>query len=359
MTRKLGTHLALVVAITIGPALACMAGDLSHLPPGAIIDLHCHVAGIGAGGSGCFISEALRHNWRWTPYLRAFGVKEADLVAQGDSLIVRKLSDRLAGSREVQAAVVLAVDGAVDEKGELDPVHTEYYVPNDYVWRQTRGTRNLLYGASINPMRRDAMAILNREARRGAVLVKWLPNIQGFSPSDLRCVPFYRRLAALRMPLLVHTGNEHSFSTTRDELGDPARLELALQCGVTVIAAHAGGAGRSAGERNLDRFVALLRRYPNLYGDISALTLLNHAGHLRRLLRTPGVADHLVFGTDTPLLETPLTSPWFSLFTIGPAAVWRVSRERNPWDEAVAYLRALGVPPAVFTRGASLLRHPG
>jgi len=337
-------------------ARSASAGTLADLPPDAIIDLHCHVAGIGAGGSGCFISDALRHNWRWTPYLRAFGVTEKDLAAQGDSLIVRRLSDRLAGSRAVAAAVVLAVDGAVDDRGDLDLAHTEYYVPNEYVWRQTRGTRNLLYGASINPLRKDALAILDREARRGAVLVKWLPNIQEFSPSDLRCVPFYRRLAALHMPLLVHTGNEHSFSRTNDDLGDPARLELALQCGVTVIAAHAGGAGRNGGEANLDRFVALLHRYPNLYGDVSALTLLNHAGHLRRLLRLPGVADRLVFGTDTPLLETPLTSPWFSLFTIGPSNAWHAFRERNPWDEDVAYLRALGVPPAVFTRSATLLR---
>ncbi len=344
--------LGLVFLVTVRAS----AGTLSDLPPGSIIDLHCHVAGIGAGGSGCFVSENLRHNWRWGPYLRAFGVTAGEVEAQGDALMVRRLSERLAASRFVKAAVVLAIDGVVDARGNLDLAHTEYYVPNDHMWRRTRGTPNLLFGASINPLRKDALACLDREAARGAVLVKWLPDIQGFDPADARLARFYRRLAALGMPLLVHTGTEHSFTTSRDELGDPARLELALRTGVTVIAAHAGGAGRTAGERNIDRFLSLLRRYPNLYGDVSALTLLNHPGHLRRLLRTPGVTDRLVFGTDFPLIETAATSPWYSLFTIGPRGVWRAEREKNPWDRDVVYLKELGVPEAVFVRGATLLR---
>ncbi len=30
-----------------------------------IIDIHCHAAGIGAEGSGCFVSAAMRKNWRY------------------------------------------------------------------------------------------------------------------------------------------------------------------------------------------------------------------------------------------------------------------------------------------------------
>lgn len=334
-----------------------LAGHLAAAAaPAAVMDLHCHVAGIGAGGSGCFVADRMRRNWRWLPYLRAFGVTTRELEQQGDALLIRRLSARLAASREVGAAVILALDGVVGADGGLDRARTECYVPNDYVRAEAAKTTNLLYGASINPLRRDAVAILDREARRGAVLVKWLPNIMLFDPADPRCIPFYDRLAALGMPLLVHTGTERSFTSSRDELGDPARLELALRHGVTVIAAHAGGAGRIGGERNFDRFAALLPRYPRLYGDISALTLANHGGHLRRLLRMPGVADRLVYGTDTPLIETVITSPWYSLFTIGPVAAWRAARAGNPWDADMTYTRALGVPAAVYTRGAGLLR---
>jgi len=33
--------------------------------PIRIVDMHCHIAGIGAGGSDCFVSPRLRHNWRF------------------------------------------------------------------------------------------------------------------------------------------------------------------------------------------------------------------------------------------------------------------------------------------------------
>jgi len=32
------------------------------------VDTHCHLAGLGAGGSGCFVSPRLRHNWRFNIY---------------------------------------------------------------------------------------------------------------------------------------------------------------------------------------------------------------------------------------------------------------------------------------------------
>ena len=59
-----------------GPALAP-----SPLPAGEIIDLHCHVAGIGAGDSGCFVSAALRNSWRYRIYLKAFGFSQAELLS--------------------------------------------------------------------------------------------------------------------------------------------------------------------------------------------------------------------------------------------------------------------------------------
>jgi hypothetical protein len=31
--------------------------------PASIVDMHCHIAGIGAGGSRCFVSRQLQNNW--------------------------------------------------------------------------------------------------------------------------------------------------------------------------------------------------------------------------------------------------------------------------------------------------------
>ena len=49
--------------------------------PAGIVDMHCHIAGIGAGGSGCFVSPRLRHNWRFKIYLHSFGVSQQGTFA--------------------------------------------------------------------------------------------------------------------------------------------------------------------------------------------------------------------------------------------------------------------------------------
>ncbi len=320
-----------------------------------IVDIHCHTAGIGAGGSGCFVSPPLRGNWRYHIYLLSFGVTEAELASQGDDLVIRRISQSLAASRRVAKAVVLAMDGVMDAAGELDEGRTEIYIPNAFAAREVRRYPNLLFGASINPYRRDALERLDEAAADGAVLVKWLPSIQNIDPADRRLVPFYRRLAALGLPLLTHTGNEHSFTRTRNELGDPERLRLPLFEGVTVIAAHAASNGRNGGERNHDRFLRLAKDYPNLYADISALTQLNRLGHLERLLRYRELHGRLLYGTDMPLINTGITSPWFHSYRLGPHALRSVLAEKNPWDRDVALKEALGVTEEIFGNSAGLL----
>ena len=53
---------------------------------------------------------------------------------------------------------------------------------------------------------------------------------------------FYELLAAEGLPLLVHTGNEHTCRPGRNAWNDPALLRHALERGVTVIAARIRGA---------------------------------------------------------------------------------------------------------------------
>jgi uncharacterized protein len=321
-----------------------------------LIDVHCHTAGIGAGGSGCFVSDALRKSWKYRIYLRAFGVTEKELQKEGDALILRRLSESLARSRRVAQAVILAMDGVVGEDGELDMAKTEIYIPNEFVAAQTRRYPNLLFGASINPYRRDALQRLEQAEADGAVLLKWLPSIQHIDPADQRLIPFYLKLKELGLPLLSHTGEESSFTWTRDELGDPERLRLPLSLGVTVIAAHAASNGRNHGERNEERFLRLSREYPNLYADISALTQMNRLGHLQRLLKHRELHGRLLYGTDMPLPNTGIVSQYAFLGRLPLRRIRAISRITNPWDRDVALKEALGVTNEIFTNAKDIIR---
>ena len=325
------------------------------LPSEPIVDLHCHVAGLGAGGSGCFVSPALRDNWRFGFYLRAFGVTRAEVEREGDTVMADRLSALLAQSRHVRQAVVLALDGVVNAAGDLDTNRTEFYVPNEFVAAACRRHTNLLFGASINPYRRDALARLDWAATNGAVLVKWLPSIQHIDPADPKLEPFYRRLAELKLPLLTHTGAEKSFTRSDDKLADPARLELPLRLGVTVIAAHVATTGRHAGERDIDRLARLMAGHTNLFADISSLTQLNKLGYFGEVLRRPEFAGRLVYGTDFPLIAMPLVSPWYFPLNLKFAAMRRLAGLANPWDRDVELKQTLGVPAAVLSRSARIL----
>lgn len=325
------------------------------LPTIPLLDMHCHVAGIGAGNSGCFVSKRLRQSWKFKFYLRAFGLSLREIGRDSDELCAARLAQTLAASRYVNRAIVLALDGAVNAQGQLDLEHTEFYVPNEFVAAVTAQHTNLLFGASINPYRLDALDRLESVATNGARLIKWLPSVQLIDPADERLGPFYRRLAELQLPLLVHTGAEHSFTWAKDEFGDPQRLQLPLSLGVTVIAAHSAWPGKHEGERDVDRLARLATQYPNLYADISSLTQINKLGALRDVLTRPEFRERLVYGTDFPLINMPIVSPWFFPLNLNLSQIWQISRIKNPWDRDVALKHALGVPTAAFTRAEKLL----
>jgi len=359
--RRLGLSVAGLVALLALARWVFFAGPyrpVEPLPATPVVDVHCHVAGLGFGGSGCFVSPALRDNWRFGFYLGAFGVSRAEVERAGDDLLPTRLASRLAESRHVRQAVILALDGVVDAAGRLDTNQTEFYVPNEFVAAACRRHTNLLFGASINPYRPDALARLDWAATNGAVLVKWLPSIQHIDPADPRLEPFYRRLVALRLPLLTHTGAEKSFTRSADEWADPARLELPLRLGVTVIAAHVATTGEHAGERDIDRLARLMGTHTNLWADISSLTQINKLGYLGEVLRRPEFAGRLLYGSDFPLINMPLVSPWYFPLNLKLGEMRRLAALPNPWDRDVALKQALGVPAEVFARTAALLRRP-
>ena len=324
-------------------------------PARNIVDIHCHTAGIGAGGSGCFISRSMRRSIRYRIFLRAFGVTEAELNRAGDTLVLRRLSEELVKSRYVSRAVVLAMDGIIGSDGQLDRQRTEMYIPNEFLASELKRYPNLLFGASINPYRPDALQRLDRAAADGAVLVKWLPSIQFIDPADSRLIPFYRRLKELGLLLLTHTGTEESFTWARNEFADPERLRLPLSLGVKVIAAHAASNGRNGGEDNFRRFLALSREFDNLYADVSALTQVNRLGHMDRVLGQKHLHERLFYGTDMPILKTGITSPWFHGYRISPLRLFRILVEKNSWDRDVMLKEALGMTRVMLERSAQLI----
>jgi predicted TIM-barrel fold metal-dependent hydrolase len=330
--------------------------DPDPLEQAHIIDWHVHVAGMGFGGSGNFINEEMRNNFRFDFFLSWMDVTEEELEEYGDQILVKKLGDKIVRSKYVDQAVVLALDGVIDEKTKtLDRNKTQVHVSNEFVATQTAKYQSLLFGASINPNRENSLELLEEVYQQGAVLIKWIPSIMYIDPSDEKFIPFYKRMAELNIPLLTHTGMEKSFANAKDQFSDPRLLELPLRCGVTVIAAHIATTGESDGQDNFERILPMFDEFPNLYTDISSLTQLNKLGYLAKAIKHPGLTERMIYGSDWPLSSFPLVSPFYHMNHIGIKKSWHVSRYENKWDLDIKLKEAFGVPHTVFTRKLGIL----
>jgi predicted TIM-barrel fold metal-dependent hydrolase len=253
---------------------------------------------------------------------------------------VDDLLAELRASRQVRQAVLLGMDGVYDQAGRLVREETHFLISNDYVLQTARAhPDDFLSGVSINPQRRDAVEEIHRCADAGAALVKVLPNAQQFNPADLKYKAFYRTLAERGLPFLSHVGYEFSLIGKDQSVGDPNRLELALDEGVTVIAAHACSYGLMVYERFLPVLLDFSHRYSNFYADISALTLPNRFRMLLHLRRHPEIYDRLLFGTDYPLSVMHVAA-WGR---VGLRALRSLIRTKNRFDRQYAVCKSLGV----------------
>ncbi len=315
-----------------------------------VIDGHTHICGSGNEGTGCFISRRLLSSFafrymRWKLGLGVFG------EVQGlDGAVRKSLFADLDAAPSVDYVVLYGHD-KVYRDGELREDLTHMHTPNDYVLRLTKEHPKILAAASVHPDRPDALEELERCAAAGAVMLKWLPPNQGMDPADRRHRPFYEALARLGIPLVAHTGGEHTVPMLWPEYCDPARLELALDCGVNVIAAHSGTKSGLVDPEYYATFAALARRYPNCWGDTAAFTSPNRMRHVGRLLKDPEVLAKTVHGSDYPV---PITA-WSALRHLPLGEIRRIQALPSPLERDVAIKRSAGLPEAHFRTLGGLL----
>lgn len=222
-----------------------------------------------------------------------------------DAEYERVLAEQVAGSGFTKAAI-LGQDAVYDRHGKPDWGLTPWYVPNDYVFAVVaRHAKTMIACPSINPDRGDAVEEVSRCREKGAKLFKIHAPTQGVNVADQRHRKFFERCAELKMIVLVHTGHEHSAPVIDKDLAAPRRLEFALDLGCTVVACHAGTGWESDDPDQLPQFLAMLKRYPKLYGDTSVLGTAGRVRDFGRLLDAPGAKERLLHGSDFPFPAVP------------------------------------------------------
>lgn len=316
------------------------------------IDMHVHIVGTGAGGTGCWLRVGNARRPMAGLMLRHIGLPPDALNGDFDRLYVERLLQQVRAS-SLAKAVILAHDNVYDETGAIMNGAGSFYVPNNYVLALARKYPEFLPAVSIHPARPDAMEELERCLAAGAVMMKCLPNCHNINCNAPRYTRFWERMAAARLPLLAHTGGEHTVPIICQKYSDPRILELPLKCGVNVIAAHCATKSGLLDPEYFFVFREMTRRYENLFGDNSAFNVPIRGRHVAECLLQP-LAERILHGSDYPV---PVFGHWaWMRQSIDWKNFRRCEKETNILEKDYQLKSAMGFGRENFTRVWKLLR---
>jgi hypothetical protein len=316
------------------------------------IDMHVHMVANGFGGSKAWLRLS-----GWHRLLARFMVRQLGfpgrVIYEDLATVYSQHLLNLVRESSLDAIVLLAHERVHDHDGTRRDDLGSMYVPNELVLDLAAAHPEFLAGVSIHPARHDALEELDRCLERGAVLMKCLPNCQNMNPSDERYRPFWKRMADARLPLLAHTGGEHTVPVVKRAYADPKLLRLPLECGVTVIAAHCATKSGLFEHDYFDDWVKMLAEFPNLYGDNSAMVSLNRSAHLLDCSR-PELAPRVLHGSDFPV---PVLGHRLRMTGVLERATFRaIQKIKNPLERDWQFKHAVGFREEARTRAAHLLR---
>lgn len=317
-----------------------------------IIDGHVHIVGNGLDGSGCRLKLHGIKKLLATYMRNQLGLSHDPLQTGFDEYYVNYLL-KLIRESSLDAAVILAQDHVYNERGERMENAGSFYVPNEYVLSLAKQHPEFIPAISIHPARADAFEELEHCLENGAAILKLLPNCHNVDCSDVRYKPFWDRMAKAKLPLLAHTGGENTVPEVCHEFAHPRRLELPLQCGVTVIAAHCATRSSPFDPDWFDVFAEMTTRYPNLYGDNSAFNLPMRGWPVPQAISEP-LVQRIIHGSDFPV---PVMGIWAWLRGFINWKTYRKwAQHPNVLERDYQLKRAMGFPEETFTRINDLLR---
>lgn len=325
------------------------------------VDIHAHLLSSEVAFNRFYDRFAVRF------FAKKLGIDPSELLKDPYSAYTRALTGGVRRSKYVEKIVLFGVDARVDDAGKV--LHRDLTVcaTNDDLLALYEKNRDVVIPFfSINPRRPDALELIDRYVERGFKGAKFLQNYWGVDTREARYRPYFEKLAALELPLIVHVGSEssvHSFKACESI----AMLEGPLDAGVTTICAHMAlsyhpmklfqSFSRNPKYFNEEyfRLLEMLKVYDNLYADTSALLTPVRAKVLRHLSGQRDVHHKLLFGTDFPVPFTTLLNsydlPWKKRLELG--------REANPFDRyAKAMLEYFGPENPIYTNYEKVLTRP-
>lgn len=183
----------------------------------------------------------------------------------------------------------------------LRAVRTGWHVRNDAVACQVqRAPERLIFFAAIDPAQPDYMAELERcHQELHCQGVKLGPVYQGVHPLDVRAYEIYRYCAQHGLPIITHMATTFSSGVPLD-YARPIHMDQ-VACdfpGLSIVLAHLGHPWEAEA-------IAVIRKQPNVYADLSALYYRPWQFYnTMRLLVEYHAENKVLFGSDFPATTT-------------------------------------------------------
>ncbi len=271
------------------------------------IDIHSHLLSSEVSFNRFYDKIVLRF------FAKKMGFNAKALLANPYETYTNTLMNMVRDSEHLSKTVLFGVDARVDSKGKV--LHKDLTVcatNEDLLKLYEKNSDVLVPFFSINPMRPDALDLIDKYSELGFKGAKFLQNYWGVNTKDERYRAYFEKLKAKDIPLIVHIGSESSVHSFK-ECESINMLDFPLEVGVTVIAAHMALSyepmkifkALSSNPKNFNddyfKLLKMLQRHDNLYADISALLTPVRAKVLRHLSQQDDVHEKLLFGTDYPV----------------------------------------------------------
>ncbi len=298
------------------------------------VDIHLHLLNSEVRFDRFFDKFAI------TFFAKKMGIDAKELINNPYQTYVKSITQGIRNSEHIEKTVLFGVDAKVDKNGqELHKDLTVCATNEDTLKVYEKNKDIIIPFFSINPMRPDALDLIDKYHELGFKGAKFLQNYWGVDTSEARYRPYFEKLKQKNIPLIVHIGSESSVHSVKS-CESLSMLNHPLEVGVTTIAAHMALSYHplqifKALSQNPKKFndeyhqlLEMLERHDTLYADISALLTPVRAKVLPHLSKQKHIHHKLLYGSDYPVPFTTI----FNSYDLSFKKRLELYKTDNPFD---------------------------
>ncbi len=276
-------------------------------------------------------------------FAHKLGIDPKEIIKNPYQAYTDALMKNIRESKHISQIVLFGVDAKVDNRGKVLHQDLTVCATNNDLYQLYQQNQDLIIPFfSINPMRPDALDLIDEYYEKGFKGTKFLQNYWGVDTRDKNYRAYFEKLKAKNLPLIIHVGSESSVHSYK-ECESLQMINQPLEIGINVVAAHMAlsykplkilkAFSKKPKNFNSDYFklLEMLENHDNLYADISAILTPVRGKVLRHLSQQNQIHDKLLFGTDFPV-------PFSTIFTTYDLPLKKrleIEREQNPFERYI------------------------